>query len=112
MKTKPQLIVLAVSCFLAGLLACCYLMRQRQSKPAPVLSVAFPRLAPVATPTSLPVSYSAASPESLERLTIGRIALDDTVAARIVTLSRTNSPWGSRWVTCEPADMMHDGPWT
>lgn len=62
--------------------------------------------------TALPVSYSPVAPESLERLFIRRITLDDSAAARIGALVRTNSPWGSRWVTCEPADTMHDGPWT
>jgi hypothetical protein len=62
--------------------------------------------------TSLPVSYSPASPESLEHLSIRRITLDVSAAARIAALARTNSPWGSRWVTCEPADFMDDGPWT
>ena len=58
------------------------------------------------------VSYSQPSRESLERLTVRRIAIDDSAAARIATLTRTNSPWGSRWVACEPADTMRDGPWT
>ena len=60
---------------------------------------------------SSPVSYSAPSRDSLERLTIRRVTIDDSAVARIATFSRTNSPWGSRWVACEPADTMHDGPW-
>ena len=65
--------------------------------------------ASVATP---PVSYSAPSRESLERLTIRRRTIDDSLIARLAKLSRTNSPWGSRWVACEPADTLHEGPWT
>src|ERR1035437_3242374 len=61
---------------------------------------------------ALPVSYSEPSRESLEHLTIRRITIDDSTAARIATLSKTNSPWGSRWVACERADTMHDAPWT
>ena len=61
---------------------------------------------------SSPVSYSQPSRASLEHLTIRRVAIDDSAATRIATLSRTNSPWGSRWVACERADTMHDGPWT
>ena len=65
------------------------------------------------TPSVSPeVSYSSPSRESLEHLTIRRIVIDDSATARIATLSRTNSPWGSRWVACEPADTMRDGPWT
>ena len=65
------------------------------------------------TPSVLPlVSYSSPSRASLERLTIRRIALDDSAAARIATFSRTNSPWDSRWIACEPADTMRPGPWT
>ena len=58
------------------------------------------------------VSYSSPTRESLERLTIRRIAVDNFAAARITALSRTNSQCGSRWVACEPADTMRDGPWT
>ncbi len=58
------------------------------------------------------VSYSSPSRENLGRLTIRRIAIDDSAAARIAAFSRTNSPWGSRWVACEPADTLRDGPWT
>jgi hypothetical protein len=58
------------------------------------------------------VSYSSPSPYSLERLDIRRISIDASVAAQIAALPRENSPWGSRWVVCKPADMMHAGPWT
>jgi hypothetical protein len=60
----------------------------------------------------LPISYSPVSPESLEHLSIRRITLDASTEARIGALVRTNSPWGSRWITCEQANTMHDGPWT
>jgi hypothetical protein len=59
-----------------------------------------------------PVSYSSPSRASLERLTIHRIAIEDSAADRIARFSRTNSPWGSRWVACAPADTMRPGPWT
>jgi hypothetical protein len=61
---------------------------------------------------SLPVSYSAPSRASLDRLFIRRLTIDDSAAARIATFSKTNSPWGSRSVLCEPADARHRGPWT
>lgn len=60
---------------------------------------------------SLPVSYSAVAAESLDRLSIRRMTLDDSAAARIGALAGTNSPWGSRRVICDPADFMRDGPW-
>jgi hypothetical protein len=60
----------------------------------------------------LPVSYSVPSPESLKRLNIQKIAIDDSLATRIARLSKMNSPWGSRTVICDPADTSHEGPWT
>jgi hypothetical protein len=48
----------------------------------------------------------------LERLSIQRIPVDESIAARIAMLSKSNSPSDLRWVVCEPADMMREGPWT
>lgn len=68
---------------------------------------------PMPTPSrSALVSYSSPSRESLERLTIRRTTLDNSARARIATLLRTNSPWGSRWLASQAPDYMHEGPWT
>jgi len=40
MKTKPQMLVFAGSCFLAGFITCYYLTRQPHSKPAPIPALA------------------------------------------------------------------------
>lgn len=61
---------------------------------------------------SPPVSYSPVSRASLKRLSLRQTTLDDSSAARIRALARTNSPWGSRWAACEPADMTRGAPWT
>jgi hypothetical protein len=66
----------------------------------------------VGTSDDSPVTYSATSRDSLSRLSIRRITVDDSAVARIATFSRTNSPWGSRWVACDLADTLHHGPWT
>ena len=56
MKTKPQYMVLAVSCFLAGFLTCYILMEQPQSTPAPAVTVAAPILPPIAMLTLSTIS--------------------------------------------------------
>ena len=47
MKTTPQSVALALSCFVAGFLACYFLMRQPLSKRSPVLAVGISTYPPV-----------------------------------------------------------------
>ena len=66
----------------------------------------------VTPPDSALVSYTSPSCDSLKRLTIRQMTLDDSSLARIAALPRSNSPWGSRWLTADSADTMHEAPWT
>jgi hypothetical protein len=58
------------------------------------------------------VSYSKPSSESLQKIKIERISLTGDQLAKLASLPKDKTEFGSRWLLKEKPDTMRDGPWS